>query len=298
MLKISSASNNPPWWRIFFPYRLLLIYWRAERWQRHHGSWWGFLRNLICSETRCNPHVTIVHSPRPVSLIFIVNTKGNLNDSVPEWNMEDDSFPRRCRSNPAASWCVTALTVCYCTVFDGCLGDPRRGYCQPVSQLSFVLRLRAQCWFCERRFKMKSLLFGEKSARHVLIDKDLLYFRGISKEYARCSGLEKSSSHWLSAGRQVLILRLQKSPLKTSTVLSAINIAVLNFWMSDEGIEADPDESMNEWWWVDWKSHRSEGDRWKQRASTFFNLCFQEESQLWHLADWDKRGTSVTWYAG
>lgn len=65
---------------------------------------------------------------------------------------------------------------------------------------------------------------------------------------------------WLSAGWQVLVLRRQKSPLKTSTVLRAINIAALNFWMSDEGIQADPDESMNEWWWLDWES-RSRGSR-------------------------------------
>lgn len=45
---------------------------------------------------------------------------------------------------------------------------------------------------------------------------------------------------------EVQILRLLRSPLKHSAVLSAINIAVLNFRMSDEGIEADPDESMNE----------------------------------------------------
>lgn len=81
---------------------------------------------------------------------------------------------------------------------------------------------------------------------------------------------------------EVLILRLQRRPLKTPTVLSAINIAVLNFWMSDEGIEADPDESMNEWWWADWKSPT-------ERESTFLNLHFLEEPRLWHLDNWNEK---------
>lgn len=79
----------------------------------------------------------------------------------------------------------------------------------------------------------------------------------------------------------------RRDPLKTSTVLSAINIAVLNLWMSDEGIEADPDESMNEWWWLDWKSRAVRGGRFgggkrEREILHFVRLCLQE-ALLWHL---------------
>lgn len=40
--------------------------------------------------------------------------------------------------------------------------------------------------------------------------------------------------------------------------------------MSDEGIEADPDESMNEWWWADWKSSAVKANVWGRESLRFF----------------------------
>lgn len=63
--------------------------------------------------------------------------------------------------------------------------------------------------------------------------------------------------------------------------------------MSDEGIAADPDESMNEWWWVDWTSPAARADA-RSRGSRSFNLCLLEES-WWRLAGWNKEAKHITW---
>lgn len=175
---------------------------------------------------------------------------GNHNDSVPEWNMEGDSFPG-CRSNPADS-CQAWLR--YLTVVEVIIDED---FCQPVSQLS-VLCVYVWCWLYEI-----AAIWGKECS--VSLMKTCLWC--ISLGYAWCFW---KTSHWLSARWTVLIPRLQRSPLKTSTVLSAINITVLNLWMSDEGIEADPDESVNEWWWVDWKSPTVKGDIRSRGCRPFF----------------------------
>lgn len=142
------------------------------------------------------------------------------------------------------------------SAFGSCSGDLIRG--QLVSQLTVLGVCVCVCvlltaWVSSAIWQKVCLLSFLGCPKRL----DLVY---ISEVFLDVVFRNRRLPLWLSAGWQVLVLRLQKSPLKTSTVLRAINIAALNFWMSDEGIQADPDESMNEWWWLDWES-RSRGSR-------------------------------------
>lgn len=177
-------------------------------------------------------------------------------------------IPRALTDSRAAkqthSCCVRTLAsgwVRY-SAYGSCSGDLRQG--RPVSQLTVLgvcVCVCARCWLRGHFLKVNYQLFGKKGCLFSFLAcpkrLDLVY---ISEVFLDAVFRNRRLPLWLSAGWQVLVLRLQRSPLKTSTVLRAINIAALNFWMSDEGIQADPDESVNEWWWLDWES-RCRGSR-------------------------------------
>lgn len=140
-----------------------------------------------------------------------------------------------------------------------------------------VLFMWACCWLCEHHFKMKYQPFEEKSAwflwwKHVLVfgwhKRWILYSLQVFLRNMRDVELFTLTFCRTTSSDPAAT----EGPLKTSTVLSAINIAVLNFWMSDEGIEADPDESMNEWWWVDWKSPAVRADTRSRGSRSFWSL--------------------------
>lgn len=112
------------------PFHLLLMYWWAQR-----------QLDLLGFTCDCS-------SPSSCS---VQKFSGNHNDSVPEWNMEGDSL-RGCRSNTADS-CQAWLR--YLTVVEVIIDE------------DFVSQYLS-CLFCVCTCdvdSMKSLLFGEKSAR-------------------------------------------------------------------------------------------------------------------------------------
>lgn len=142
------------------------------------GGWRFLSRTSAWWETEWNPHSD---SCRASSSRLRTRMK-IANDSVPEWNMEDDSRPGLLETLQAEPSCCVAVCaaqewlfwrhVIRLWVYHCCWGDLRWGGCQP-SQLSAWFFLFccvwACCWLSERPFKIKLLLFGERSAQPLLM---------------------------------------------------------------------------------------------------------------------------------
>lgn len=136
------------------------------------------------------------------------------------------------------------------------------------------------------------------SVRRLAADSASLYFQGVSLG-KRKHGVFGGKNFRPTLGRlRAPFPRSGRNPLKTSTVLSAINIAVLNLWMSDEGIEADPDESMNEWWWLDWKSRTVRGGRWRRRERVCILFISALRKRRFDTLKIERKKKSTKWGRG